>query len=39
MLTFTQFYNFWRAYEKSVFLKIAASTFEAGEFYNIFQKF
>ena len=36
MLKCTQFVTFKELYEKSAFLKIAAHTFEAGDFLNIF---
>ena len=39
MLKFTQFCNFCRAQGKSDFLKIAAQTFDAGYFLNIFLRF
>ena len=36
---FTQFLAFKELYEKSVFLKISAQAFEAGDLLNIFLRF
>ena len=39
MLKLTQIVTFKQLYEKSAFLKIAAQTFEVGDFLNIFLRF
>ena len=39
MLKYAQFYYFYRALKKRVFLKIAAKAFKAGDFLTIFSRF